>query len=350
MEKQIFISHASEDEKLVEYFIDEILVGAFNIPHGNISCTSVDGMKVKSGEDWRQSIRADIISSKVIFCVITPNYKVSEICQYELGASWIFGKNVLPLIVDPIKVESVGLLNETKQVENFTSSTSLDRIKDRVYELFQGELTLPKSDRWTAQKRKFRTKADMYLGKNHFKKPMGVEEIERIILDYKALQGEYETILGEKTILEDMLKELEQLKDVDNVKTIKRKFIGEDHITQFTQALDEVKQSLRQFHSVILTLIYNDYTGNDLNIDYQCYASNIAKAIANGLIDDESKIVWSNRNMNKVRIALDRLNLLMKEEVNELFEYLEETFPQVTLELDNLEFWEGVICVRMSYE
>jgi hypothetical protein len=64
-EKRIFISHASKDEPIiVSPFIDDILVGALNVKYTDIFCTSADGMKVESGEDWRNAIKESLQNSK----------------------------------------------------------------------------------------------------------------------------------------------------------------------------------------------------------------------------------------------------------------------------------------------
>ena len=117
MSKKIFISHSTEDHQIVQYFIDDLLIGALNFNITEIFCTSADGAKIKSGEDWRESIMENLSKSSVAVIVITPNYKSSEMCLNELGALWFTKKNILPLIVEPIKYETVGVLLTVRQID-----------------------------------------------------------------------------------------------------------------------------------------------------------------------------------------------------------------------------------------
>jgi len=85
--KTIFISHASKDKEIAEAFLDIILHGALSVPINEIFCSSTDGTKIKSGADWRDSIKTNLLSAQINFLIITPNYKESEVCMNEMGAA-----------------------------------------------------------------------------------------------------------------------------------------------------------------------------------------------------------------------------------------------------------------------
>uniref|UniRef100_A0A7V3J9B0 TIR domain-containing protein n=1 Tax=candidate division CPR3 bacterium TaxID=2268181 RepID=A0A7V3J9B0_UNCC3 len=187
---KIFISHSKKDKPIVNFFVDDILIGGLGIKIVDIFCTSIDGSKIKSGEDWRNDIKDALQESKVTFLIITPNYKSSEICQNEMGAAWVLSCKVIPLIVEPITYTSCGILQEPKQIEKLTDEGSLDRIKD----ILQEELGIPpeelKSDRWSAKKHDFLSKIKKHLENNPF------EELEGTFPDSKErrprlLHGEF---------------------------------------------------------------------------------------------------------------------------------------------------------------
>src|SRR3569833_605782 len=127
--RSVFISHASKDKALVQDFLDFILHGALSVDITDIFCTTTECTKIESGEDWRGSIRENLISAKLNFLIITPNYKESEVCLNEMGASWVLSNKVVPLIVDPINYKTVGIIQEPKQVERLLEESSLDRIR-----------------------------------------------------------------------------------------------------------------------------------------------------------------------------------------------------------------------------
>ena len=72
MSKKIFISHASKDKEIADAFVDIILHGSLSVPISEIYCASTDGTKIKSGEDWRDSIKKNIVSANINFLLISP--------------------------------------------------------------------------------------------------------------------------------------------------------------------------------------------------------------------------------------------------------------------------------------
>ncbi len=166
--KKIFISHSSKDEVIVTNFIDKILVGALSVKVNEIFCTTTDGTKIKSGEDWRNSILKALQSSKIIFLIITPNYKESEVCLCEMGAAWITSSEVVPLIVDPINYSNVGTIQEPKQIEKLLDDRCLDRIRDLVQEKLEINPQDIQSDRWSTKKNEFLRKIEKHLKEKPF--------------------------------------------------------------------------------------------------------------------------------------------------------------------------------------
>lgn len=153
MSYKIFVSHAIKDEKIAKAFVDLILHGSLYIPINEIYCISADGTKIKSGDDWRKSIRNAIREVKINFLIITPNYKNSEVCLNEMGAAWVSDAKVIPMIIEPITYKTVGVIQEPNQIEKLTDEKSLDRIKDFIQE--ELEIYNTSNERWTAKKKEF---------------------------------------------------------------------------------------------------------------------------------------------------------------------------------------------------
>lgn len=107
---KIFISHSSTDKELANSFVERILRLGLGMPHENIFCTSIDSMKVESGIDFKQKIRAKLLESEMVFQIITEAYPKSEICLNEMGAAWVLCDMVIPLIVPPMNYQ-VGFIN-----------------------------------------------------------------------------------------------------------------------------------------------------------------------------------------------------------------------------------------------
>ena len=127
MKKEIFVSHATKDEVLVNAFVDIILSNGLNIPINKIFCVSTEGSKIESGEKWRDSIKEGLESAKLNFLIITPNYKESEVCLNEMGAAWLSNALVVPLIVEPINYKTVGVIHEPTQIEKLLNEDKYKR-------------------------------------------------------------------------------------------------------------------------------------------------------------------------------------------------------------------------------
>jgi len=160
----VFISHSSEDKVLVESFVHNIIVLGLKIPEEKIFCTSIQGMKIKTGEDFVRKIKANLISSRLVFLIITENYKNSEICMNEMGAAWILEKPTLTLIHDQISYSEVGFLHITENIARINSPEDLDNLKVRVE--LELELNQVNADIWNKHKARFLSEITNLDGKN----------------------------------------------------------------------------------------------------------------------------------------------------------------------------------------
>ncbi len=197
--KEIFISHAVKDKEIADSFNDIILEGGLGVHINRIFCVSTDGAKIRSGEDWRNSIRENILSAKIIFLLISPNFKESEVCLNEMGAAWITNAKVIPLIIDPISYKTVGVIQEPTQIEKLLDEKSLDRIKDIVQEKLNIVSSQIKSDRWTAKKGEFLLRVKKHIELSPFEIPIDRIMIQQIRRNKEQLEKTVGKIILEKT-------------------------------------------------------------------------------------------------------------------------------------------------------
>lgn len=349
--KSIFTSHASLDKEIVNYFIDDILIGSLGFNITDIFSTSTDGAKITSGEDWRNEIRDNILNAKVIFLFVTSNYKCSEMCLNEMGAAWATSNKVISIIVEPINFNTVGILQEIKQIEKLNDETSLDRIKDEMQALFKIPSGKIKSDRWTAKKREFLTKLKIHLKNNPFPIPVSKDVLQDLSQQLQELNESYEKLLKEKVLLDKINKDLVKEKGIQAAKKIKLKHGVITEFQEFKDILKEVRDTFGKLDSATTTIVFNDFTGNNLKIDYQAYSAGISKSIARKYIDEEESVLWEGtvviKNIDK---ALTKLSSFMKKVQSvEFFEEYEDNY-EALFDIKNLDFWEDVISVNMAYE
>ncbi len=130
---KIFISHSSKDKSIIDNFVDKILILGCGIDENEIFCTSVEGLGIKTGNDFREHIKSNLLASDYSFLFISNNYKESDICMNEMGASWAQNSVIVkPFIFPNISFDSIGTLYSVKQVAKLNDSSSLDDLFDEL--------------------------------------------------------------------------------------------------------------------------------------------------------------------------------------------------------------------------
>ena len=126
--RKIFISHASADETIVNAFVKEILLLGCHFTPQEIFCT-LDHNAIRTGEDFRNVIVENMKSCDYVICLISENYRQSEVCQNEMGAAWTLeGKRVLPFKFPNLSFQEIGFLNVVKQAADITDESKLDEL------------------------------------------------------------------------------------------------------------------------------------------------------------------------------------------------------------------------------
>lgn len=133
---KIFISHSSDDETIVNAFIKDILIVGCGFRRPEIFCT-LDHTVIRTGDDFRNEIIENMKRCDYILCMISDNYRKSEVCQNELGAAWsMTGKRVLPFKFPNINFKEIGFLNVVKQTADLTDKSKLDELYDELCQFY----------------------------------------------------------------------------------------------------------------------------------------------------------------------------------------------------------------------
>lgn len=137
--KKIFISHSSEDEVIINSFIEKILMLGCGFKRSDIFCT-LDHTAIRTGDDFRDEIIRNMKGCDYILCMISDNYRTSEVCQNEMGAAWAMeGKRVLPFKFPNLKFTEIGFLNVVKQAADITDKSKLDELYDEFCKCYDLE-------------------------------------------------------------------------------------------------------------------------------------------------------------------------------------------------------------------
>lgn len=150
---KIFISHSSRNRKIVDCFVDKILFLGCGINENEVFCSSIEGLGITTGLDFREHIKSRLLESDYSFLLISNEYKESDICLNEMGASWA-QENVIvkPFIFPNIGFDSIGTLYSVKQVVKLDDSSALDDLFQEITEKY----SIPRIiARWNKAKKEF---------------------------------------------------------------------------------------------------------------------------------------------------------------------------------------------------
>lgn len=136
--KRIFVSHSSADRDLAEALVD--LIGeALSIPRSEILCTSVDGAKLRGGDNANDVLRAEINQVPAFISILTRKAVSSTYVLFELGARWGCNKHHIPLLAKSAGTEVLKApLDKHAQKLNVESDV-LQLIHDLAHVLNQPE-------------------------------------------------------------------------------------------------------------------------------------------------------------------------------------------------------------------
>ncbi|HEX4265658.1 MAG TPA: toll/interleukin-1 receptor domain-containing protein [Verrucomicrobiae bacterium] len=122
--KLIFVSHSSRDQDLAEAIVD-LLCSALSLRRADFMCTSVDGSKLRGGDETDDVLRDHIREVPAFLSLLTPHAVGSTYVLFELGARWGHSRHHIPLLAkgagtevlkEPLKSKNALQLNRESEV------------------------------------------------------------------------------------------------------------------------------------------------------------------------------------------------------------------------------------------
>lgn len=304
--RKIFISHSSNDKDLIDLFVDYILVKGLEIKSSSVFYSSGEGMGVKSGDDFVDSIKDNLQNSDVTIMFISESYKESEICLNEMGAAWVLSKKVYPFIIEPLSFPQVGVLHRNNHISVISNKSSIDDFRDVIKERLGLETVA--TARWNSAVNKF---LDGIIKLN---KPKGSSKVDRadyekILKERDSVLLEYDTLSGELEELKKMNNELIKSKDAKEVKNIKKKYSNESSLDEFESIIVEINQFFNKINNTaVVRTILAEFADVPPAIKYgpfDGYRDEIDEAILNKYIDKDD---YSTTRKKPIPQIFDLLN------------------------------------------
>ena len=339
MSKSVFVSHAAKDEPLVAALV-VLIEDGLGVPEDEIFCSSLQGFGIPPGENFVSYMREQIFEPKIVVLVLSKNYFASHFCLSELGAAWVKGHKIFPILVDPLEYGDVKDVLLGTQVIKVGNDIQYNGLRESLQALGLA----PKSDtKWDTKRRAFINKLSELLAQ--LPEPVLVDSAAHNAALEKLEQYQEELLRYEEQA--DQLKRqialLEAAKDADAVKKIRAEASGTKNLTQFDELVNTVSSlKFKVGGPEVLKFLLADYYGLPYSMDMRNYGDDYEEAALKKIVDVPNRsVIWSSARPAELRRVLKELDALLSDD--EVTAEIEAHYPEkeVPVETDNLEFWQA---------
>lgn len=335
----IFISHASADQKLADAFA-RLLEGGINVNQKQIFCTSLEDQGVPAGQDFKSFIQNKLGESEIVIALITQNYYASAFCVCELGATWIQAKNFIPFIVPPIGISDLQGVLFGMQILRIDDAVGLDQARDRIASLAEDPAGTP---RWTKRRDEFLGSLRGLLKSLPKSKSIKPEDFEKLRSEKEDYKREYEKADEENQVLRKQIEELKKTKDRTQVAAIERKYSSEWETSK--NLVEEASEQLERFSPVVVEAFFQRLRGGEFRPSSDTWGDAPMEAVEEGLLDlDEDEGTFSvnedNPKIKKTLSALRGLRTFVDEGATPDFRKQYERKYEESLDMKIRPFWQ----------
>ncbi|MCY8489255.1 toll/interleukin-1 receptor domain-containing protein [Bacillus atrophaeus] len=325
MTKEIFISHASADKPLVDGFVKFIRLG-MDISNKQIYCISYNKGEIPSGESFTEHIKVNINSAKIVILVITENFLNSNFCMAELGAAWAMDKKIIPIIVPPIKFDS--LESTPLKAKQGIRLEEIDVFADEL----QGSGYNFTISLFNEYGEEFKSQLDALLSKIESPKNVSVMKYETLKNEVNSLVEKSKRDRQKIDELEEYCRKLEAAKDSTDVREIKKSNM--ESWGQLKELVGEVKDTLRPLPREVISALFYEIKGEvfrpNRQIDYDIWDGiETLKHEEKLFVDEDEAEVTVNReypDIDEAYNVLNQLYMFIKDSYNDT--ELHQTFKK----------------------
>lgn len=342
MAASIFISHADKDESLASKLTDLLLAG-LGLKASDIFCTSLAGLGIPAGQDFKSYIRKELAESTVVIALLSPNYYASAFCLCEAGATWVLAKDFIPFVVEPSTFSEMKAVLQGTQALRLNEETALDEMRERI------ESALAVSTKhawWTKKKQEFLAALPSVVASlpkpEH---PTGKQyaEAQQKLTDYQQITED----------LEDQVKECKEkyalisaLKDREEVKAKELEYDGEQ--AKFEALESAAAKSLSKLSSAVVYALYKSERGESW-VPAREFDDQVSEDVERGLLRQDEGEVTVNLKHPQVSPTikpLERLRRFVEREAGSDFAEAYESENADELKFSSKGFWERHLGLR----
>lgn len=337
--KTIFLSHSSQDEKLVDALSDLLTTGC-GVSADQIIITTLPGQGIPAGcSNYIAWLQGRLSDSALVIMLLSPNYFESKFCLCEMGASWGLNKPFFALVVPPLTKSTVKAVMAVSQNLNIADESCLDELRDKVQDSLGLKLGTAK---WSVKRDAFLKMLPRILRKL----PLPDKVDRSVLLAAESKYAESQEYILDKeekiTDLKSQITDLEKCKDRSQVKTVRKKYsLLED---QFEDLCKSAGKALRNIETATSDLLFSERGGQGEPVTDSDWFESANRATAKQEIDyDEGYTVRTEHpRVKKAETALDELQRFIDNLPDESLQRDFEEEHEFYMSLHNKEFWDYI--------
>ena len=308
------------------------------VPVNDIFCSSIPGHGIRTGADFSEYIKKEILNPELVILLLTESYMESEFCLMELGACWATTKNTYPIIVTPVNfghvTKTLGLIQGVK-IEDFDW---LNEIKELLQDCCELEKRTSKT--WDDKRDKWKQNLPKLLESLPKATKIKREEFELKVAEEQELNKRVKVLELEVSEKDEFIEKLRKIKDAEDFNNVFNSFGGKNAKEKFEELIDNIKneKSDKISRKVFEHIIYN-YQGISADINWLEDKEEFEKAIQYKFIDGETFEVLWNGKLKTLKGLLNELNIFMTSEEAKVVEAEFDT-KGIPFDSQDAEFWD----------
>ena len=342
--KPIFVSHAATDKAIADKVVDLLNTAMAIDVQRSVFCTSLEGLKIPAGMDFKQFIKDQIQEPQIVLLLISQNYLASQFCLAEVGASWAMSHRIIPLLITPAKYDDM------KAVLTGIHALKIEDPGDwnealAVFKEVQG--IDPNPNRWE-RKRDEKIAEIVALIPNQPPPPIvPLHKFQEVQAKLNGANAEISELEKANRQLEKLLKEVKKLKDA---KTVARVELENLPVAEaFDKLIGKAKAALSPFNGEMWEAFYYYFRHEPMpeprfgNSDTEDRYDERRRALEDGYLRETSmgdiQLNEGDPSVKKALTALEELRSFIESNSEISSPYEEEEGHQ--LDFNSRRFWEA---------
>lgn len=125
---KIFISHSSKDSTIIKNFVENVLIVGLGLIDKDVAFTSEEAFGVEPGENIATYIKENITGACIVLIMLSDNYKDSEVCLNEMGATWALQKKCVSVLLPGAGFDKLGWLTSLEKAVKINNKMQLSKL------------------------------------------------------------------------------------------------------------------------------------------------------------------------------------------------------------------------------